>query len=189
MIGGLTLAVTFAASAREPVDYVNPFIGAASTRPTKDELARLTAAGVKLDPNFEGFHGKLFPGAATPAGMVQLSPDTITGGDNGGGYSYPHTTIQGFSFNHMSGVGCVRRLGQFHGHADDRPAENLAMARPTNRARGYLSSYDKETEVAQPGYYAVTLDDYKVRAEMTAAPAQRHPALHVSEKPAIPDPD
>ena len=104
IIGGLTLAVTFAVSAREPVDYVNPFIGAASTRPTKDELARLTAAGVKLDPNFEGFHGKLFPGAATPAGMVQLSPDTITGGDNGAGYSYPHTTIQGFSFNHAGEI-------------------------------------------------------------------------------------
>ena len=50
-------------------------------------------------------HGKNFPVAATPEGMAQLSPDTITGGDNGGGYSYVHNTIEGFSFNHMSGVG------------------------------------------------------------------------------------
>jgi len=34
---------------------------------------------------------------------------------------------------------------------------------------GYLSSYSHATETAQTGYYAVTLDDYKIRAEMTAA--------------------
>ncbi len=169
MIGGLILTVTFATSAREPVDYVNPFIGAASTRPTKDELARLTAAGVKLDPNYEGFPGKLFPGAATPAGMVQLSPDTITGGDNGAGYSYPHTTIQGFSFNHMSGVGAYGDLGNFMVMPTTGPLKTW-HGETDKPGTGYLSSYCKETEVAQPGYYAVTLDDYKVRAEMTAAP-------------------
>jgi len=31
--------------------------------------------------------GKTFPGAATPFGLVPLSPDTSTGGDNGSGYS------------------------------------------------------------------------------------------------------
>ena len=50
-----------------------------------------------------GAHGKTFPGAATPGGMIQLSPDTITGGDNGSGYRYNDSTIQGFSFTHMSG--------------------------------------------------------------------------------------
>ena len=34
--------------------------------------------------------GKTHPGACTPGGMVQLSPDTITGGDNGTGYNYFH---------------------------------------------------------------------------------------------------
>jgi predicted alpha-1,2-mannosidase len=155
--------------AKEPVDYVNPFIGAASTRPTEEELARLTAAGVKLDPNFEGFHGKLFPGAATPAGMVQLSPDTITGGDNGAGYSYPHTTIQGFSFNHMSGVGAYGDLGNFMVMPTTGPLKTW-FGETDHPGSGYLSSYSKKTEVAQPGYYAVTLDNYKVRAEMTAAP-------------------
>jgi putative alpha-1,2-mannosidase len=33
---------------------------------------------------------------------------------------------------------------------------------------GYLSTFDKETEVAEAGYYAVTLTDYKIRAEVTA---------------------
>src|SRR6185369_10422347 len=55
--------------------------------------------------------GKTFPGACTPFGMVQLSPDTITGGDNGSGYSFYGTTIEGFSFTHMSGVGAYGDLG------------------------------------------------------------------------------
>ena len=41
-----SLASAPALQAKEPVDYVNTFIGAASTRPTEDELARMTAAGV-----------------------------------------------------------------------------------------------------------------------------------------------
>ena len=35
---------------------------------------------------------------------------------------------------------------------------------------GYRSRFRHETEVAQAGYYAVTLDDYQVRAEATVAP-------------------
>jgi putative alpha-1,2-mannosidase len=51
-----------------PVDYIDPIIGAVTYgKKTKDA---------------HGF-GKTFPGAATPFGLVQLSPDTYTGGDNG----------------------------------------------------------------------------------------------------------
>jgi hypothetical protein len=35
---------------------------------------------------------------------------------------------------------------------------------------GYCSHFHHETEVAQAGYYAVTLDDYQIRAEAAAAP-------------------
>lgn len=59
-------------------DYVNPFIGAT----TNTQMARA-----------EHGLGKTFPGAATPWGMTQVSPNTVTGGDNGSGYSYEHTTI------------------------------------------------------------------------------------------------
>ena len=65
-----------------PADLVNPFIGASTN---------VDAAGA-----YHGL-GKTFPGATTPYGMVQVSPQTITGGDNGSGYSYEHTTIEGFS--------------------------------------------------------------------------------------------
>lgn len=111
--------------------------------------------------------GKTFPGAATPFGLVQLSPDTITGGDNGPGYSYHHKTIEGFSFTHMSGVG-------WHGDFGNLLVMPTLGALHTERGvegseDGYRSRFRHETEIAQAGYYAVTLDDYRVRAEMAAA--------------------
>ena len=81
-----------------PTDYVNPFIGASTSG---------GAAGV-----YHGL-GKTFPGATTPYGMVQVSPNTITGGDNGSGYSDEHKTIEGFALTQMSGVGWFGELGNF----------------------------------------------------------------------------
>ena len=81
-----------------PADYVNPFIGASTST---------SAAGV-----YHGL-GKTFPGAVVPFGMVQVSPNTITGGDNGSGYSYEHKTIEGFAMTQMSGVGWNGELGNF----------------------------------------------------------------------------
>ena len=169
--------------AKEPVDYVDPFIGAGSTTPTKEEAARL-----HFDPNFEGFHGKLFPGACTPAGMIQLSPDTITGGDNGAGYSYPHTTIQGFSFMHLSGVGAFGDFGNFMVMPTSGPLKTF-YGDTGKPGTGYLSSYSKESEIAQAGYYAVTLDDYKAARRGHGSAAQRHPALHVRQGSGVAHPD
>jgi predicted alpha-1,2-mannosidase len=149
----LISGVGLRAQAKDPADYVNPFIGAGSMEGTYKDA----------------FHGKNFPGAATPAGMVQLSPDTVTGGDNGGGYSYVHKTIEGFSFNHMSGVGWFGDLGNFMVTPTTGPLKTY-YGETDKPGSGYLSTYDKKSEVSQAGYYAVTLTDYQVRAEMTAAP-------------------
>lgn len=130
-----------------PVDYVNPLIGA------------VTYAEGTTDAH--GF-GKTFPGPTTPFGMVQLSPDTITGGDNGSGYSYVHDHLEGFSFTHLSGVGWYGDLGNFLVTPTTGPLQ-------TSKA-GYRSQIRHDTEIATAGYYAITLDDYAVRAELTAAP-------------------
>ena len=76
--------------------YVNPFIGASTS---------MDAGG-----SYHGL-GKTFPGATAPFGMVQVSPNTITGGDNGSGYSDEHTSIEGFAFTQMSGIGWYGDLG------------------------------------------------------------------------------
>ncbi len=73
----------------EKIKYVDTIIG---------------TVGDEQDSSFHG-GGKTHPSACFPFGMVQLSPDTVTGGDNTTGYNYCQNTIEGFSFNHMSGVG------------------------------------------------------------------------------------
>ncbi len=137
-----------------PVDYINPLTGAVTYG--------------KHPKDIHGF-GKTFPGAATPFGMVQLSPDTRTGGDNAPGYSWNHKTIEGFSFIHLSGTGWYGEFGNF-----------LVMPTTgklhTNKGddnhpkSGYRSRYSHNMEEAKAGYYSVVLQDYGTKAELTAAP-------------------
>lgn len=148
------IAAGTSAQVKTPADYVNPFIGASTS---------MAKAG-----SHHGL-GKTFPGAATPFGLVQLSPNTITGGDNGSGYSYEHEYIEGFAFTQMSGVGWYGDLGNFL-VTPTTGALQMVAGRHPRLGKGYRSHYDKGTETAQAGYYAATLTDYKVRAEATAMP-------------------
>lgn len=134
--------------------YVNPFIGASTN------MAKAGAA--------HGL-GKTFPGAATPFGLVQVSPNTITGGDNGPGYSYEHTTIEGFAFTQMSGIGWYGDLGNFLVMPATGPLKT-SSGRESHIGEGYRSRYSKKDETAKAGYYAASLTDYNIRAEATAAP-------------------
>ncbi|RYY37055.1 MAG: glycoside hydrolase family 92 protein, partial [Sphingobacteriaceae bacterium] len=147
-------ALTGTAKAQTPANYVNPFIGASTST---------AQAGV-----YHGL-GKTFPGATTPYGMVQLSPNTITGGDNGSGYSYEHTSIEGFAFTQMSGIGWYGDLGNFL-VMPTTGKFNTFPGKLANPDEGYRSRYSKTSEKASAGYYSVVLDKYKVKAEMTAAP-------------------
>ena len=113
--------------------------------------------------------GKTFPGPCTPFGLVQLSPDTKTGGDNGPGYSWHHKTIEGFSFTHMSGIGWYGDLGNFLVMPATGPL-HTAKGDEEHPENGYRSRYSHDSEVVKAGYYAVTLDDYHIRAELTSAP-------------------
>lgn len=137
-----------------PTDYVNPFIGASTS---------VGAAGV-----YHGL-GKTFPGATTPYGMVQLSPNTITGGDNGSGYSDEHKTIEGFAFTQMSGVGWFGDLGNFLVMATTGELKKIA-GKEDGSIEGYRSTYDKATEAAKAGYYSVELTDYKIKTEVSVTP-------------------
>ncbi len=139
--------------------FINPLIGASTS--------------LKLG------EGKTFPGPATPFGMVQLSPDTITGGvkdpryayegDNAPGYSYEQTTIEGFSFTHMSGVGWYGDFGNLQIMPTTGPMK-LDSGRADHPGEGWRSKYSHSTERAEANYYAVTLDDYGIRAQLTASP-------------------
>ena len=146
----MTLSMT-GQTTRQPADYVNPFIGASTN----------------CKPPFDW--GKTFPGAATPFGMVQLSPNTITGGDNGSGYSNQHKTIEGFAFTQMSGVGWYGDLGNFLVMPATGPLRTSA-GKENSPSPGYRSKFDKKSEKASAGYYEVTLDDCHIKTQLTAAP-------------------
>lgn len=148
------LIATACAVAPSPADYVNPFIGASTS---------VAEAGV-----YHGL-GKTFPGAATPFGLVQVSPNTITGGDNAPGYSYEHETIEGFAFTQMSGTGWFGDLGNFLVMPSTGPMHTVAGL-PDDSFDGWRSRYDKDTETASAGYYSAFLTDYGILAEASAAP-------------------
>lgn len=137
-----------------PADYVNPFIGASTST---------SAAGV-----YHGL-GKTFPGATTPYGMVQVSPNTITGGDNSPGYSYEHKTIEGFAFTQMSGVGWFGDLGNFLVMPTTGELKKIA-GKEDGSITGYRSYYDKKSEVAEAGFYSVDLTDYGINVQSSTTP-------------------
>ena len=154
---GLTGCCAREGAAAEGFDaarYVNPFIGASTST---------AAAGV-----YHGL-GKTFPGATTPFGMVQVSPNTITGGDNSPGYSYEHATIEGFAFTQMNGVGWFGELGNLLVMPTTGPLQKIA-GKEDGSIAGYRSHYDKTTETARAGYYAADLTDYGIRVESSATP-------------------
>ena len=125
----------------KPVDFVNPMIGT-------------------------DYHGHTFPGAVLPAGMVQLSPETdINGWDWCSGYHYSDSSIMGFSHLHRSGMGA----GDW-GDILIMPTTGdlkIVPGKKSNPDEGYRSRFSHDDEIATPGYYAVTLKDYNIKAELT----------------------
>jgi len=119
-----------------------------------------------------GGGGHTFPGAVVPFGMVQLSPDTQIkprgeAYDWAAGYNYADDTIVGFSHTHFSGTG--------HSDLGDVLVMPISGAVRLERGdvkvpgSGYTSRFSHQSEIVKPGYYAVTLEDYAIRAELTAS--------------------
>ncbi|RLD32949.1 MAG: glycoside hydrolase family 92 protein [Bacteroidetes bacterium] len=134
---------------KEPVDYVNPFIGT------------------------DG-HGHTYPGATVPFGMVQLSPDTRKDSWDGcSGYHYSDSVVFGFSHTHLSGTG----IGDY-GDIRIMPVTGLLKTEPgtaTQPDSGYASRFAHDMEKASPGYYAIYLQDYDIYVGLTAT---EHAGLH-----------
>ena len=128
-------------------EYVNPFVGT-------------------------GGHGHTFPGAASPFGMVQLSPDTRIDDswDGCGGYHYDDSFIYGFSHTHLSGTG-VSDYGDVLMMPTGGPRSIMPSFNPNN----YRSNYNHSSEVAEAGYYSVYLPTHEIKAELTVTP---HVGIH-----------
>jgi len=114
-------------------------------------------------------HGHVFPGATTPFGMVQLSPDNGTSGwDWCSGYNYSDTVIAGFSHTHLSGTGIGDLCDILF--LPTMAEVSTALAGPGESvAKNNRSSFSHKNEKAHPGYYSVILDN-GVIVELTATP-------------------
>lgn len=141
----LTLATL---QAGEITKYVNPFIGTGA-----------------IDG---GLSGNNYPGATSPFGMIQLSPDTSEAPNWGdaSGYDYNRSTIFGFSHTRLSGTG-----------ASDLIDVTLM---PTSSGRT-SSTFTHDEEKASPGYYQVMLKDENINVELTTT--QRN-GIHRYQYPA-----
>ena len=139
---------TAASTAGDPVAAVDPMIGT-------------------------GGEGHTFPGATAPFGMVQLSPDTDATCEirkcysHAAGYRYEDPTIQGFSHTHFSGAG-HSDLGDILVMPQAGDTVRYDPGDPAQPLSGYRSRFSHAGEKARPGYYAVTLTDSGIAAELTA---------------------
>lgn len=126
--------------------------------------------------------GNTYPGAATPFGMVQLSPDNgIPGWDRIAGYYYPDSTIAGFSHTHLSGTGA----GDMY---DISFMPTIAPVLTAEPSLGVHAKFSHDQEEAHAGYYSVLLQPYNIRVELTATPrvgVQRYTFLQSSDSACI----
>lgn len=106
-----------------------------------------------------GEHGHTFPGATRPNAMVQFSPDThLLGWEASSGYHASDSLIYAFSLTHLSGTG----IGDL-GDVALLPYSGTDSIKPVAR-------FDKSSESATPGYYAVSLKNFGIKAELTSSP-------------------
>ena len=122
--------------------------------------------------------GHTYPGATSPFGMVQLSPETgqqamfKDGAYNRetyrycAGYQYDDMLMYGFSHTHFSGTG-HSDLGDFL-VVPTVGKLILEPGVPETGTTGYESAYSHEEEKASPGYYEVLLKKYKIIAQLTS---------------------
>lgn len=121
-----------------------------------------------VNPNLGTVHSRWFvyTPASEPFGLAKLGASTNgTYGNKDGweavGYEDGHTSIDGFPCLHEFQVGGVALM----------PITGEAKTKPgllENPEEGWRSSFQKSDEVADAGYYSVVLQDYGVRAELTA---------------------
>ncbi len=136
LLGGLAFAQ------KQPIDFVNPFIGTTN-------------------------YGTTNPGAQMPQGLMNVSPFNVMGSSLNAvdkdarwwstPYEYNNKFFTGFSHVNLSGVGCPD-MGSL-----------LLMATGGELEvdyHKYGSTYSQEA--ARPGYYTNTLDKYAIKAEASA---------------------
>jgi predicted alpha-1,2-mannosidase len=107
-----------------------------------------------------GGHGHTYPGATSPFGMVQLSPDTrMADWDGSSGYHYSDSIIYGFSHTHLSGTGIPDYCDiLFTPTVGDYEWDN----------KKYPSTFNHASEKAYAGFYGVHLNKHNINVKLTS---------------------
>ncbi|PZX61206.1 putative alpha-1,2-mannosidase [Algoriphagus ratkowskyi] len=122
--------VAFAQTKDTPADLVNPYVDSKNSR------------------------WFFFNTATRPFGMVNLSPDTDTGGAWGSGYRYESDSIKGLSHVHAWQLSALSVL----------PVSDIELKNNTD----FASPFSHDTEIVQPGYHKLILDRYDIKVELTS---------------------
>lgn len=141
-LGALFMATAMSATAKDNIDYVDPFIGTT---------------------NFSVCN----PGAVRPHGLMSVVPFNVMGSELNtydkdkrwwsANYEYTNKYFTGFAHVTLSGVGC--------------PEMGTLLTMPTTGELNVdYTSYGSEytNEVAHPGYYSNQLTKYGIRCEVTS---------------------
>ena len=108
------------------------------------------------DSEFKFSHGNTYPAVAAPFGMTFWTPRT---GDNSGWiYQYSKDELRGFQATHQPSpwMGDYGNFGI------------MPLTDGPTKGKLPVSKFSHDTETSKPYYYGVTLEDYDVKAEMTA---------------------
>ena len=152
------LAALAATGGEDLVRWVDPFVGTAAT-------------------------GHTFPAACVPFGLVQAGPDTGNGTwDYCSGYRHGDKTICGFTQTHLNGTGCpdlgdvliLPMAGNGADFSHKEHKDHKGFASFAAEENNLVNPVKKLSEVAEPGYYATTLDG-GIKVEIAAA---EHSAIY-----------
>ncbi|SFD12849.1 GH92 family glycosyl hydrolase [Algibacter pectinivorans] len=128
-----------------PIDYIDTRIG------TKSWSGKSTLSQAELP------QGHVYPGVGAPFAMTQISPQTTKKDIP---YWWEHEKIQGFRSTHYPNGASMSEYGPL----TIMPMVGDLKITPEERA----STFNHANEIAKPHYYSVTLNDYNIKAELTA---------------------
>ncbi len=143
-------------------------------QPDLPAIVALSDPATAVDPRIgtDG-SGNVFFGVTLPHGMIKLGPDSDNGTQDIKGYQWNAQKIQAFSHTHLDGPG-----GSAYGYSQIALLPTTGTR--TVKEEDYAVAYNRDTQIASPGRYAVDLTT-GIHVELAAT---RHCGVHTYSFPA-----
>lgn len=153
LLSPIQKAFAQAAQSNNLIRFVDPLIGTGIS--TTESARRHSEAQSEMK-------AQTFPAVGTPFAMTHWTPQTRTTEQKCiSPYYHADPKISGFRSSRWMSGSCT----QDYGSVTIMPLAGRLQVQPGR----YASAFSHETETATPAYYAVTLADYGIKAELAAA--------------------